>query len=133
MKKPFSFSKEERLHSKKIIKELFDKGSSFFLYPYKVAYLIRNPAEPQNQVLVSVSSKKFPKAVVRNKIKRLTREAYRLNKSIFPFPNPNISLIIGFVYLGKEQYPFSFVQNKLIKALNRLVKEVPTEINHDQK
>ena len=77
----FKFRKEERLSGKKLIDELFKDGSSFYLHPFKVYYLEKEIATASPvQVLMAVPSKNFPHAVDRNRIRRLMREAYRLNK-----------------------------------------------------
>jgi ribonuclease P protein component len=120
------FPKEERLHSKKLIQELFDKGSSFYLYPFKII-ILRNAAYPatEHQVLISVSKRKFKLAVDRNLIKRRINEAYRLNKQLL-YSNENIKepLLIAYIYTGKESHPFQFIQSKLIKSTKRLIVEV---------
>ncbi len=76
----FTFKKSERLSSKKDIQELFNNGSSFYLYPFKVITL---PADTSklHQVLFSVPKRLFKRAVDRNLLKRRMREAYRLNNS----------------------------------------------------
>lgn len=121
-----SFPKEERLHSKKLIQELFDKGSSFYLYPFKII-ILPNSAHPttEHQLLISVSKRKFKLAVDRNLIKRRINEAYRLNKQLL-YSNENIKepLLIAYIYTGKESHPFQFIQNKLIKSIKRLNEEV---------
>src|SRR4051812_43206035 len=76
------FPKEERLSSKKLIEELFSKGSSYYLYPFRL--LVKDEKLPEGQlfpqVLISVPKKKFKKAVDRNRLRRQIKEAYRLNK-----------------------------------------------------
>ena len=120
----FTFPKSERLHSKKLIQELFTEGSSFYLYPFKLIYL-RKPDVESNQVLVSVSKKKFKKAVTRNKLKRLIKEAYRLNKHSLLEPSSTSSnVLIGYIYTGKEVLPFELIESKLKKSLLRLSKEL---------
>ncbi|MFY0591892.1 MAG: ribonuclease P protein component [Roseivirga sp.] len=120
----FTFPKSERLHSKKLIQELFTEGSSFYLYPFKVIYLPKAEIE-SNQVLVSVSKKKFKLAVTRNKIKRLIKEAYRLNKHSFqPDSETSSKVLIGYIYTGKEVMPYQFIESKLKKSLLRLSKEL---------
>ena len=58
----FKLPKSERLHGDKLIKELFNEGSSFFLYPFKVIFLLKKDLEGNtNQVLISVSKKKLEK------------------------------------------------------------------------
>ncbi len=115
----FSLKKHEILRSKKKIRELFDDGSSFFIYPFKV-YFLRGDGE-NNQVLFSVSKKNFKKAVDRNLIRRRVREAYRLNKNLLNKEN-NFSLSIALIYLSKEILPFREIENKLKQVLLRLNK-----------
>lgn len=111
------FSKAERLNNKKLIQELFEKGSSFYLFPFKV-YTLRNPDQrfPSHQVLFSVSKKNFKRAVDRNLIKRRMREAFRLNKSII-VASPKIQ--IAYIYSAKEILTFAQIQERLVKTFNR--------------
>ena len=122
----YTFPKSERLHSKKLIQELFDKGSSFYSYPFKVLVL-PNPDEdcPNHQVLISVSKRKFKRAVDRNLIKRRIRESYRLNKQIL-YSNENVKTpqLIAYIYTGKEIPTYQFIEVKLSKSLKRLIVEV---------
>ncbi|MEO6167375.1 MAG: ribonuclease P protein component [Chitinophagales bacterium] len=122
----FTFKKEERLSSKKIIDELFMKGSSFYLYPFKVQYLpeVYNAVNPV-QILVAVPSKSFPHAVDRNRIKRLIRETYRLNKNDLydAFKHQQKKLLIALIYTAKKIEPFDLVNEKMISILNRLSKD----------
>ena len=111
------FSKKERLSNKKLIQELFDKGSSFYLFPFKV-YLQRNPDPtfPFHQVLFSVSKKNFKRAVDRNLIKRRMREAFRLNKRSMAASD---KLQIAYIYSAKEILTFAQIQERLVKTFNR--------------
>jgi|TARA_R110002096_G_scaffold154327_6_gene318368 ribonuclease P protein component len=112
------FSKNERLHSKKLIKELFDKGSSFFLYPFKVLYL-DNPGISDNQLLVSVSKKKLKNATDRNYIKRRVKEAYRLNKHLLPSAQGSNKLI-ALIYVSKDLMGYHEIAPKVIKTLKKI-------------
>jgi ribonuclease P protein component len=114
----FTFKKEERLSREKIIQELFEKGSSFYLYPFKV-YFIKNPNPDSatHQVLISVSKKNFKRAVDRNSIKRRIREAYRLNKNLLHGQN---KLAIAYIYSVKEILPTAQIQERLVKTFKRL-------------
>jgi ribonuclease P protein component len=118
----FSLKKHEILRSKKEIQELFDHGSSFFLYPFKIHHTPLDNSE-NTRVLFSVSKRNFKKAPDRNLLRRRMREAYRLNKNILvsnlkePF-----SLSIALVYISKSKLPFSEIENKLKQVFVRLTK-----------
>lgn len=113
----FTFQKQERLHKEKLIQELFEKGSSFYLYPFKVL-VKRNPDDsfPVHQVMISVSRRNFKKAVDRNLLKRRIRESFRLNKNLLP---PAPKFLIAYIYTAKEILTFAQIQERLVKTLNR--------------
>jgi ribonuclease P protein component len=115
----FSLPKTERLSKKKSIEELFNKGSYFYLYPFRVYYLtIEEGNQTPHQALFSVSKRNFKKAVHRNLIKRRMREAYRLNKSTITGTS---KFQIAYIYTAKELLPFSDIQEKMVKSFKRLV------------
>ena len=113
----FTFQKQERLHKEKLIQELFEKGSSFYLYPFKVL-VKRNPDDsfPVHQVMISVSRRNFRKAVDRNLLKRRIRESFRLNKNLLP---AEPKMLIAYIYTAKEILTFAQIQERLNKTLNR--------------
>ena len=113
----YTFPKDEKLTSENLIKELFEKGSSFYLYPYKVFFMAHpDQGLPAHQVLITVSRKLFPRAVDRNLIKRRMREAYRLNK---PFPEIPKKLVIAYIYSVKEKLPAAQLRERLAKTFKR--------------
>ena len=111
------FRKDERLKSEKVIQELFDRGSSFYFFPFKVIAMA-NPVKMarSHQVLFSVSKKNFKKAVDRNLIRRRVRESYRLNKNLLP---DSPLLVIAYIYTAKEILTFAQIQERLVKTLKR--------------
>jgi ribonuclease P protein component len=121
----FSFPKEEHLCRKKLIDELFGRGSSFGLYPLRLVWLpTEAPTAAPPQVLVSVSKRSFKRAVDRNYLKRIMREAYRLHKYQLLEATGGHSIgLLAIIYTGKEKKPFVLVEKKLISGLERLLAE----------
>ncbi|WP_071887771.1 ribonuclease P protein component [Rufibacter sp. DG15C] len=122
----YRFQREERLRSKKLIDQLFREGSSFNSYPLRFVVL-RLPQPSVGapvQVLVSVSKRHFKKAVDRNRLKRQIREAYRLQKhALAAALSPDTTLLIAFLYTGKEKSSFNTICKKLNSGLERLILE----------
>lgn len=113
------FPSKEKLKSKKLIDQLFNEGKSVSAFPIKMVYA-KIPFE-DNVMLkagVSVSKRNFKKAVDRNHIKRLLREAYRLHKYSL-IQEIDSQYVCMFLYLGKELPSYSFVESKMKKALQK--------------
>jgi ribonuclease P protein component len=111
------FRKIERLSREKDIQELFEKGSSFYFFPFKVYFSeIVDQATPLHQVMFSVSKRNFKNAVDRNLLKRRMREAYRLNKNRLPASK---KLMIAYIYSAKEILTFAQIQERLTRTFNR--------------
>lgn len=95
--------------------------------PYRILYLLR-PAESSASLLfgAGVSAKNFKKAVDRNRIKRLTREAYRLQKKslLEKVQEKKMQLDVFFIYTGKELPEWEDVYKKAGIAIGKLEKIV---------
>ncbi|MEX0289849.1 MAG: ribonuclease P protein component [Flavobacteriaceae bacterium] len=117
------FPKKERLKSKKQIEQLFKEGNSISAFPLKLIYK-KTPetSEVKVQAAVSVPKKNFKSAVKRNRIKRLMRESYRLNKHRI-FNNMEGNFAFLFLYLGKEIPEYTAVERCMLNIFNKLVKE----------
>lgn len=118
------FPKQERLSSQKIIEELFTKGSSNYLYPFRIMMLGRNDeSKCFPQVLITIPKKNFKKAVDRNRIRRQIREAYRKNKpGIFSEKNVIKPSYMAIIYSAKEKIEYKELEKKLILVLLRSTK-----------
>ncbi len=126
-----SFPKIEHLYGVKRIERLHMQGKAFISYPLRVVFLLvddENEKVPV-RVMVSVSKKKFKNAVDRNRVKRLMREVYRLNKSElirFAVEN-NLKIHVSFQYIAEEILTFQEINLKMQKALDKLVKIISEE------
>lgn len=124
----YTFTKEERLCSKRLIEGLFRNGSSFVVYPYRIVFLytplVQRDIVPA-QCMISVSKRRFRKAVDRNAIKRRIREAYRLQKSdLYNFlQEHSLHLLLAFQYVGKEKEPYAMLYQRMGKVLAKLKDE----------
>jgi len=127
-----TFSKEERLTSKKKIDHLFASGNGFNLYPFRVIWLFtkNHDENAPAQVLISVSKKKIKKAATRNLIKRRIREGYRKNKSGFYsfLTKNNIGCTFALVYIAADVALYKEIEQKIILVLQRLESEYEKSI-----
>lgn len=123
----FRFGKEERLCKKAVIQQLFKEGHSFFQFPFKILTLPQpgdgfdvTGAQP-HQVMVTVSSRNFSRSVDRNRVKRLVRETYRLQKHLL---SETPALYISFMYTSKEIMVFEGIKHKMGQALQKIRKNM---------
>jgi len=120
-----TFGKEEKLKSKKIIDQLFKEGKSVSTNGFTLVYLVKtlNTFFPA-QAGFSVPKKFFKHSVDRNRIKRLMREAYRLNKTPFYeiLAERKEQLALMFVYKGKELPKHEAVTKAVLYCMNKITK-----------
>ena len=166
MRQRYTWTKAEKLKSRKRIEWVFKEGKSFSVFPFKVFYLLGRPAatppaastpslpsdrrrptalgaSPTSPTLpppgpaaprmpaplqagFGAGSRHFKKAVDRNRIKRLSREAYRLQKQPLMdlLAEKGRSMALFFIYTGKELPDHITVKAKIGVALQKLIKEV---------
>lgn len=93
-------------------------------FPFRVVYMLAGEDEiVPVRMMVSVPKKRFKLAVKRNKIKRLIRETYRLNKmEIIDFANVhNLKLYISFQYVSNDIATFEMINKKMKNAIKKLM------------
>ncbi len=129
MAKKLTLGKNERLKSRKQIELLFNEGKKFSITPFRVHYVFNELANPPLQFGVGVSNKNFKKAVDRNRIKRLVREAYRLQKNTLfqKVKEKKGQLNVFFIYNGKEIPEYKDVFVKMNKILDKLCHIIASE------
>ena len=122
-----TFKKTEKLCSKKAIEALFERGNSFYLFPFQVVWL-ESPLEipVPSQVAFSVSKKSFKRAVRRNLIKRRIREAYRKNKyKLYEFlESVEKKIIFIIIYKGDFIPDYQSVEDSVRLIIEKLISEV---------
>lgn len=131
----YTLNKKSRLKSTKAIEQLFKEGKSFSLFPFRVLYLetpalnLVQPIAQQTeagasvylQTAFSVSKKYFKKATERNRVKRLMREAWRLQKNALEH-QLNKDLNVFIIYVGNELPEYNLVVEKTAAVIKRLLK-----------
>ncbi|TAF53624.1 MAG: ribonuclease P protein component [Sphingobacteriia bacterium] len=134
--RPNGYGKSQKLKSRKTLEGLFATGKSFTQFPVKAWYqplaaqvsgdkedpspTINNSAKP-HQIGVGVSSRNFKKATDRNRIKRLLREAYRLQKNLLVAPQP---MGVFLLYVGKELPTQAELMVAVAKTLEKISSHV---------
>ena len=101
-----------------LITQLFEEGKSVSAYPLKLIYISTPHQQVPLKAGVTVAKRNFKSAVDRNRIKRLLRESYRLNKALV-FNNTDAKFAFLFLYLGKDMPTFEQVDQKMKHVLNK--------------
>ena len=118
-----TFTKAERLKSKRIIDLLFNDGKVIAFHPVKLIWSeVELPVGQAIQFGVSVPKRRFKLAVDRNAIKRKMREVIRLNKhslvDTIGMKEKQLALMI--LYTGNKMPEYSLLHKKITAAFNRL-------------
>jgi ribonuclease P protein component len=117
----FSLPKTFRLKEAAIIDQLFEKGQTFAVYPFRIFHLPSASTAPVPcRVVFPVSRKRMKRAVDRNR--RLMKEAFRLHKHILlkSLENNGRSMVIAILFTGDHIPDFPEVEHKIMTALQRL-------------
>lgn len=125
----FTFKKEERVTGKKRIEHLFAHGQSFLAYPFMIVFYEYAATSESVSILISIPKKRLKRATARNRMKRLVREAYRLNKNIFQSDLllDNHRVDIAFVYVKDELADYNIVEKSVCKALREISNKLEIE------
>jgi len=118
----YTLGKTEKLKSAKTIEQLFKGGKSFSVAPFRVIYLFKEEQAGHLQTAFSVSKRHFKKATDRNRIKRLMREAWRLQKNELKekLTRAGLQMNVFFIYTDKVLPDFLVIKEKIGQALKKL-------------
>jgi ribonuclease P protein component len=119
------FNKNQKLKSRKLIEQVFSDGVAFSHFPFKVLFVYKDNLSTPVQMGVTVSRRFFKRAVDRNRIKRLIRDGWRLQKQMLEqiLLEQNKQLAVFFIYVGNELPPYNLIYEKMSAAINRLIKK----------
>ena len=124
--KRFGLSTSEKLKSRKAIDALFRGGQRFSVFPVLVWHRWTATAEePGLQAGFTCSKKHFKRAHDRNRVKRLLREAYRLQKpELLEWVRARgLHGELFFVYIDKTLPTFESIHTAVGKSLRQLQKK----------
>ncbi|WP_075340634.1 ribonuclease P protein component [Tenacibaculum agarivorans] len=119
-----TLGKQERLKSRKLIEQLYTQGNSVKKFPLRMVYLqTEHDSNYPVQFGVSVPKRKFKRAVDRNRIKRLIRESYRLQKKIV-YSSVDKPYVFMISYLAKEEWDYAKIEHSMQKLLQLFIDKV---------
>jgi len=121
-----SYNKREKLKSRKQLHRLFAEGKTFIVFPVKVFYELNTAQDNVLKTGVGVSRKNFKRAVERNRIKRLLREAYRTGKTeLYDYLTANKKKIaLFFLYIDKNEPDYTLLTQAMQHVITNLINEV---------
>ena len=124
---PFKYSKKDKLKSRSLTEQLFSEGNAITAFPLRLVYL--KTKFKDGSVLktgISVSKRLHKKAVDRNRIKRLIREAYRLNKPKY-FNKSSTAYAFMILYISKDKTSFAHLDSKVKILFKKFLKHIENE------
>ncbi len=129
----YSFPKQEKLCGQLRIAALYKHGKRFTAYPLRVTYLVESGVKsqesglstqdecrtPNAEVLIWAPKSLFKRANKRNRLRRLMREAYRLNAVSLKekCKAEQLHLQIAFNYIAPEELDYHQIEKAMRKAL----------------
>lgn len=125
MLKQFSYGRDQKLKGTKLTEQLFSEGKSFTVFPIKVFYLpVTEVVDFSVKAGVGATARNFKKAVDRNHVKRLLREAFRTEKTILAdYVKANQKAVaVFFLYIDKVLPENAVIQSKMPVAISKLIK-----------
>ena len=127
-----SLPRSERLRSLGALRRLFEEGESGFVFPFRYVWLTEQTGcgrEEQNaepaagssvEVLFSVPKKFHKRANKRNLLRRRTKEAYRLQKTILTAAKRSSGLDLALIYSSKEILSYNRIEHAVRRILETI-------------
>ena len=131
----FTYQKKDKLKSRKQTQFLFSNGKAITMHPIRLIYNIENAEAgifPTGllQAGVGAPSRHFRKAVQRNRVKRLLREGYRLEKPDFmsAISLTNTRLNLFFLYVDVNVQSQQQIQTTMKLLLQKLADKLKSNV-----
>ena len=120
----YTLGKDEKLKSRKLIEHLFAEGKRVKSFPLQLIYLqIGHDSEFPVKVGFSVPKRVVKLAVDRNRIKRMMREVYRLNKH-FVAENLKYTYIFMLIYTDKAEPKYTDLDEMFKKVCIKFLSKI---------
>jgi ribonuclease P protein component len=115
----------ERLKLRKQIETLFQTGEAFSVFPLRVVYSLNSLAATEISPVragFSIPKKRIKKAVNRNRVRRLLREAWRLQKhALYQSIPEGHQLHCFLIFTGNEKLTFEEAKTAVKKLTDKLI------------
>jgi ribonuclease P protein component len=122
-----TFTKDERLRSRKLIEKIIEEGKTIYISPFRFSWTLTElTTQFPVQLAIAVPKRFFKRAVDRNRIKRLVREVYRKNKSglYALLKSRNIQCALLVVFSGKKIPVYQEVEKKFLITLQKFEENI---------
>lgn len=125
----------ERLKLRKQIETLFQTGEAFSVFPLRIVYRIipaTDASASPVQVGFSIPKKRIKKANGRNRIRRLLKEAWRLQKHpVYQAIPEGRQLHCFLIYTGQPELTFAEAQTAIQKLQQKLIPKLQDKFKPD--
>ena len=119
-----TFTKEERICKRKVISFLSKNGKQIHnkdkIISIKYVFIPKICNTTTTQILIIVPKKNIKLATKRNKIKRIIRETYRLNKHLLQ-KKENCTLLIMFTYRAHVVHNYNNIKTEILQQIIHIV------------
>lgn len=129
----YRFGKDYKLCSKTTIEAIFAGGKQAKQFPFIVKYKQMESSQKKPfQVVIAAPKRSFRFAYQRNRIKRVTKEAIRLNKNDLEtyLTSTNKQLALFLIYSSKEEVEVGVLGKKINKLFNKIITQLTEDDQH---
>ena len=126
------FCKYERICSNKEKEQIFLSNNKKSFLPFFCRYSFLEYNDYFLKIIIIVPKKKIRKANIRNTLKRLIREAYRLNNSILKesLKAKNLFLLLSITYTNSELLTYQEIEKGIIEFFNFIINKIDNGIQN---